>query len=173
MVEKSNCIQCGKEIEVWRGRPPLTCSQECHKKRISNKNKEMWLKIKTSREPCKNCGTPQTRKFIEKYNMCSNCWKELYRRKRKVRQSCKICGVFRRNYNKVKCWEEDLCRNCANPINKVIKIKKKRVCQCGEVMVKLSYIKRQVHVGTDFRVCTKCSYISIDRNTKYNIATLI
>ena len=128
---------------------------------------------------CKNCGTPQGRKLNslcwEKYNMCSYCWKTYYRPKikNKVRQSCKVCGRLRTNYGGQQCWKSGLCGICVKSVNKVIKIKKKRVCQCGEVMVKLSYIKRQVHVATDFRVCTKCSYISIDRNTKYNIATLI
>ena len=95
---------------------------------------------------CKICGIPQGRKLNsmcwEKYNVCSKCWKANYRPKiqRKEKQSCKVCGLVRTNYNKAKCWEEDLCGNCVNPVNKVIRIKKKKVCQCGEVMVRLNYI---------------------------------
>ena len=130
---------------------------------------------------CKICGIPQGRKLNsmcwEKYNVCSKCWKANYRiideKDKKKRQSCKVCGLVRTNYNKAKCWEEDLCGKCVNPVNKVIKYKKKKVCQCGEVMVRLNYIKRGVYVGTNFRVCTKCSYISMDHNSRYNIATLI
>ena len=128
---------------------------------------------------CKICDIPQGRKLNsmcwEKHNVCSKCWKANYRiideKDKKKRQSCKVCGLVRTNYNKAKCWEEDLCGNCVNPVNKVIRIKRKKVCQCGEVMVKLHYAKRGVYVGTNFRICTKCSYISTDRNTKYSIAT--
>ena len=133
---------------------------------------------------CKMCGIPQGRKLNsmcwEKYNVCSKCWKANYRitevkkKKKRETQSCKVCGLVRTNiYNKAKCWESDLCGICITPVTKIIKYKKKKVCQCGEVMVRLNYIKRGVHVGTNFRVCTKCSYISRDRNSRYNIATLM
>ena len=102
---------------------------------------------------CKICGVPQGRKLNalcwEKYNVCSNCWKVNYRPKtetiKKEKQSCKVCGLVR----------------------------KKKVCKCGEILVKLTYTKRGIHVGTNMRICTKCSYITLERNPKYRVSTLI
>ena len=57
MVEKSNCRQCGKEIDWYRGRPRIVCSKECEDKRRSVRNKKNWLKNKPKTlSKCKTCG---------------------------------------------------------------------------------------------------------------------
>ena len=130
---------------------------------------------------CKICGLPQGRKLNalcwEKHNVCSRCWKVNYRPKtdriKKEKQSCKVCGIVRTNRKKLICWEDNLCGICFSPVNKIIRLKKKKVCKCGEVLVKLNYIKRGIHVGTNMRICTKCSYITLERNPKYRVSTLI
>tara|TARA_R100000963_G_C4552464_1_gene44818 strand:- start:91 stop:453 length:363 start_codon:yes stop_codon:yes gene_type:complete len=52
------CVICNKEVPWYRGRPSLTCSKECFKKRISDKNKKIYQEKKPKVLLCKRCEKP-------------------------------------------------------------------------------------------------------------------
>lgn len=85
-----SCAECGKETEMWRGRPRLVCSKECEDKRRSARNKKNWLKNKPKPIPCKRCG------------------KNIKRQGKKIQIAQKYCSE--KCYKQTKLWNQRYTR---------------------------------------------------------------